>query len=241
MQRMESRTVDWSALRSPDPRTPVAEGLRERKKRQMRQQLSDTATAMFIQHGFDAVRVTEIAAACGVSEKTVYNYFPTKESLLLDRWDTTLTSLRTGLADAEVSPIQAALSILSDELHGLTSWMAAQDDAVAAGTLIRRFGTLISATPALRAHQRDMTDQLIAVAAAALADRARMSPDDPEPQIAATALVGLWQIQFNSLTKHLDATRTPAQIHDAVSDDVARAAHIIEIGLASLAATDDHG
>jgi len=226
--------VDWTALRSPDPSDPRADGLRERKKRQMRQQLSDTATTMFIQHGFDAVRVVEIAAACGVSEKTVYNYFPTKESLLLDRWDTTLTSLQTGLADPELAPTRAALRILSDELHGLTSWMAAQDDVVAAGNLIRRFGTLVSATPALRAHQRDMTDRLIAVAAAVLADRARMSPDEPEPQIAATALLGLWQIQFNSLTRYLDGTRTPTQIHGAVSDDVARAAHIIEVGLASL-------
>jgi len=237
---METRTVDWTALRGSEPTAPGAGGLRERKKRQMRQQLSDTATAMFIQHGFDAVRVAEIAAACGVSEKTVYNYFPTKESLLLDRWDTTLTSLQTGLGDPELSPTHAALKILSDELHGLTSWMAAQEDVVAAGALIRRFGTLINATPALRAHQRDMTDQLIAVAAAVLADRARMSPDDPEPQIAATALLGLWQIQYNSLTRHLDGTRTPAQIHRAVSDDVARAARIIETGLASLDLADHY-
>ena len=51
-----------------------AEGLRERKKRLMREQLSDTATRMFLERGFDAVRVTEIAEACGVSEKTVFNY-----------------------------------------------------------------------------------------------------------------------------------------------------------------------
>ena len=63
----------------------AAEGLRERKKRLMRQQLSDTATAMFLERGFDEVRVAEIAAACGVSEKTVFNYFPTKEALVLDR------------------------------------------------------------------------------------------------------------------------------------------------------------
>ena len=67
-----------------------------------------------------------------------------------------------------------------------------------------------------------------------------MSPDDPEPQIAATALLGLWQIQFNSLTKYLDATRSPAQIHGAVSDDVARAARIIEVGLDSLDLTNHH-
>ncbi len=42
----------------------------------MRQQLSDTATQMFMARGFDAVRVAEVAEACGVSEKTVFNYFP---------------------------------------------------------------------------------------------------------------------------------------------------------------------
>ena len=229
---MEDRTVDWASLRDPD--RAVSGGLRERKKRRMRQQLSDTATEMFMQRGFDGVRVAEIAEACGVSEKTVFNYFPTKESLLLDRWDSTENSLRIRLADPRLPPTQAALEILDDELHGLTSWMEAQEDAVTAGSLIRRFGTLISSTPALRSHQRDMTDQLIAAAAEVLATRARLSPDDPEPQITATALLGLWQVQFNSLTRHLDGTATPAQIHRAVCDDVQRAARLIENGLHSL-------
>jgi Bacterial regulatory proteins, tetR family len=43
-------------------------------------------------HGFDAVRVADIAMACGVSEKTVFNYFPTKESLVLDRLEITMAS-----------------------------------------------------------------------------------------------------------------------------------------------------
>jgi len=64
---------------------PAAEGLRQRKKRLMRRQLSDAAAAMFMERGFDAVRVSEVAEACGVSEKTVFNYFPTKEALVLDR------------------------------------------------------------------------------------------------------------------------------------------------------------
>ena len=53
-------------------------------------------------------------------------------------------------------------------------------------------------------------DQFTAVAAAIMAERAGMSPDDPEPQIAATALLGLWRIQFQSLSRYLDGTRTPA-------------------------------
>ena len=47
----------------------TGEGLRERKKRLMRQQLSDTATAMFLERGFDGVRVAEVGAACGVSAR----------------------------------------------------------------------------------------------------------------------------------------------------------------------------
>jgi AcrR family transcriptional regulator len=209
----------------------VTEGLRERKKRLTRQQLSDVATQMFLERGFDAVRVSEVAAACGVSEKTVFNYFPTKESLILDRLEATVTALRAGLADPGVAPVEAALAILDRELGAMTSWLAAQDDPALAGAAIARFGTLIQATPSLRAHQSDMMDQFTAVAAAILADRAGMSPDDPEPQIAATALLGLWRVQFQRLTTCLDGTRTPAQVHEAVTADVRRAARLIDTGL----------
>ena len=48
---MGARTVDWSAWRGPEPGADEAGGLRERKKRLMRQQLSDTATEMFLSAG----------------------------------------------------------------------------------------------------------------------------------------------------------------------------------------------
>ena len=239
---MNTPTVDWTAAGTPGAEgTPAAEGLRERKKRLMRQQLSDTATQMFLEHGFDAVRVTDIAEACRVSEKTVFNYFPTKESLILDRLEATMASLRTGLAEPGVAPVQAALRILDHELGAMTSWLAAQDDPVQAGHAIRRFGALIQATPSLRAYQSDMMDQFTAVAAAIVAERAGMSPDDPEPQIAAAALLGLWRIQFQSLSRYLDGTRTPAQVHQAVTADVRRAAQLIETGLSSFAALSRWG
>ena len=231
---MSTRTVDWTAWRTSGTEAPGAEGLRERKKRLMRQRLSDTATEMFMERGFDAVRVAEVAQACGVSEKTVFNYFPTKESLILDRWDVTLASLRIGLAESGLSPVQAMLGILASELGGLTSWLATRDDPVQAATTIQRFGSLVRATPSLRGHQRDMTDRLIAVAAESLAERTGRSQDDPEPRIAAIALLGLWDIQFQALRKYLDGTRTPGQVHDAVTADVRRAARLIDTGLASL-------
>jgi AcrR family transcriptional regulator len=229
---MSTQTAGWTA-----PGTPAGpgEGLRERKKRLMRQKLSGTATAMFLERGFDAVRVTEVAEACGVSEKTVFNYFPTKESLVLDRLETTVESLRTGLADPAVPPVQAALAILDRELSGMTAWLAAQDDPVRAGQAIRRFGDLIRATPSLRAYQADMMDQFASVATQILAARAGMSTGDPEPQIAARALLGLWHVQADSLRHHLHGSLAPAQVHKLVTVDVRRAAQLIDTGLHSFA------
>jgi AcrR family transcriptional regulator len=229
---MDGQVLEWTAA----PAVPgQAEGLRERKKRLMRQQLSDTATAMFLDRGFDQVRVAEVAEACGVSEKTVFNYFPTKESLVLDRLEATVASLRDGLADPAIPPVDAALRILDRELRGMTGWLAGQDDPGRAAQAILRFGDLIRATPSLRAYQSDMMDQFAAVAAQILAVRAGLSPDDPEPRIAARALLGLWHAQADSLRKHLDGARLPGRVRELVTADVRRAARLLDAGLSSFA------
>ena len=230
---VSTQTVDW--LDREAAGAPV-EGLRARKKRLMRQQLSDTATRMFVERGFDAVRVAEVAEACGVSEKTVFNYFPTKESLVLDRLEVTMASLRTGLAEPAVPPTEAALRILDRELTAMTTWLNSQDDPAAAAEAMRRFGDLIRATPSLRAYQSDMMDQFVSLAAEILAARAAMRAEDPEPQIAARALLGLWHVQAESLRKHLSGP--PGQIHELVTADVRRAARLIDSGLSSFAVGD---
>jgi AcrR family transcriptional regulator len=58
-------------------------GLRERKKLRMGELISETAVALFLQYGFDRVSVADVAAAAEVSKKTVFNYFPSKEDLVL--------------------------------------------------------------------------------------------------------------------------------------------------------------
>src|SRR5215213_5308402 len=57
------------------------EGLRARKKRVAREAIAATARRLFAEHGFESVTVAEIAAAADVTEKTVFNHFPTKEDL----------------------------------------------------------------------------------------------------------------------------------------------------------------
>jgi AcrR family transcriptional regulator len=232
---MNEQLPDWAPAQAPGPPT---EGLRGRKKRLMRQQLSDTATTMFLERGFDGVRVAEVAAACGVSEKTVFNYFPVKEALVMDRLEATLAALNAGLADPGLTPVQAALAVLDRELGAMTGWLA-QDDASQGREAILQFGDLIRATPALRAYQADMTDQSASAAAGILAARAGMTADDPEPQIAARALLGLWHVQFDSLRRHLDSAATPTLLHERITADVRRAAHLIDTGLRAFAAPRD--
>jgi AcrR family transcriptional regulator len=224
--------------RTPEqwPDSP-GEGLRERKKRLMRRQLSDTATAMFLERGFERVRVAEVAAACGVSEKTVFNYFPVKEALVMDRLEGTLAALSAGLADLSRTPVQAALAVLDQELGAMTGGLAAAEDGGRGRDGFRRFGDLIRVTPALRAYQADMTDQAASAAATVLAARAGRNADDPEPQIAARALLGLWRVQADSLRRHLDHAATPALLHEQVTADVRRAADLIDAGLRTFAAT----
>src|SRR5262245_28797928 len=88
---LESADVDGP---SPDA------GLRERKKRRLRRRISNIATALFLAEGFEAVSVARIAARCEVSEQTVFNYFPTKESMFFDEAD----DLAAHIADAVRDP-----------------------------------------------------------------------------------------------------------------------------------------
>src|SRR5919197_358663 len=64
------------------PAGMTTEGLRERKKRRTREAIGEAARRLFVERGFEAVPIAEIAEAAEVSEKTVFNYFPTKEDLV---------------------------------------------------------------------------------------------------------------------------------------------------------------
>src|ERR687887_1251518 len=71
-------------------------GLRERKKQRTRQLIADTAMRLFLERGFDAVTVAEVARAAEVDAKTVYNYFPSKPLLFYHR----LEAFEAALLDA---------------------------------------------------------------------------------------------------------------------------------------------
>lgn len=217
-------------------------GLRERKKAQLRQAISDTATMMFLERGFDAVKVSEIAAACDVSEKTIFNYFPTKESLLFDNSDAVLAAIRESVSDhgdgrSIADAAHATVIAEFERIH--TYWRSADEDSVL--EVVRRFGDLIEQTPALLAAQHEMLERMVEEAAVALAERAGVDPHDPEPQIAALMVAGLWRVQYASMRRHVRTATTVDELRTAVLAEVERAAMMAESGLSSFDAAIARG
>lgn len=129
--------------------------LRENKKRETRQRISDVATQLFFRRGFDDVTLDEIAVAANVSKMTVFNYFARKEELILDRED----DLRLlPFCDAlEARPknqspadaLRALLRDLSEKKHPL-----ARID-----TQTVSWWRVVNASPALKARLRELADE----------------------------------------------------------------------------------
>jgi AcrR family transcriptional regulator len=211
----------WARRRHPD------DGLRERKKRRTRQQISDVATALFVIRGFDQVRVSEIAQIVGVSEKTVYNYFPTKESLVFDRADETIARLVAALRErsAGESPTRAVLRALADDMEDL------KDMPDGLYVFFPLFSTMIASTPALRAAWLDLQSRLVEIATEELARLADVDPREPEPMVAARAIVALTDLSFASRMRHIEAGLRGGELRDAVILDLERAARLLDVGL----------
>jgi AcrR family transcriptional regulator len=207
------------------------EGLRERKRRLTRHLIADAATAMFASRGFDAVKVSEIADRASVSMKTLYNYFPTKESMVLDDADELIEGLTAALRDRQegTSITDAFVTALEANMTGLDLL----DDELAA-YVATTFAAMVQQTPTLHAHWLEIQDRLARVAAEQLALQAGTVPADPQPTVAGWALAGLVQVDMDSRVRHIRAGRRGAQLADAVTSDVRQAAELLETGLASL-------
>jgi AcrR family transcriptional regulator len=94
--------------------------LRSRKKARTRELLVETAARLFHERGFDAVTISQIAQAAEVSDKTVYNYFLTKEALVLDE-DEAFAAHLTTIVAARPSGTAAIEAIRRDALTFLQS------------------------------------------------------------------------------------------------------------------------
>lgn len=128
--------------------------LRETKKAQTRQRISDIATQMFATRGFEAVTIADIADAAGVSKVTVFNYFPRKEDLFFDR----MPQIRDLFADAiatrgDRTALTAVQDLVIDLARQHHPVLGLHDRFV-------HFWRTIIASPALRARARELADEL---------------------------------------------------------------------------------
>ena len=185
----------WHRRQHPD------EGLRERKRRLTRQLISDAATTMFATRGFDNVRVADVADRVGVSEKTIYNYFPTKESMVLDSADEAVERARRGAARARARRVADRRGRARDQRrHGALRRGARR----AASQFMPAFVEMIEGTPALRAAWLELHDRLAKVARDELAAQAgRRSRAIPSRRSPAAPWPGSPRWRCESRVRHI--------------------------------------
>ncbi|GAA0356274.1 TetR family transcriptional regulator [Actinoallomurus spadix] len=159
-------------------------GLRERKKLKTRRSIQEHALRLFLQQGYDATTVEQIAEAAEVSPSTFFRYFPTKEdTVLTDEYDPfILEAFRT--QPPELSPTEA----LRNVLHDLIGDMLASDRQ----RILDR-SRLMLAVPALRARQGEQTRETQDRIVAALADRLDRPVGDFELRAFGAAVIAVWE------------------------------------------------
>jgi AcrR family transcriptional regulator len=203
-------------------------GLRELKKQQTRQAISDTATRLFLECGFEAVTIAEIAAAAQVAKMTVTNYFPRKEDLALDYHETfTAVLARTVASRAEG---ESALAALRREFLAAVE----RHDAVA-GFSGRGFARMIADSPGLTARLRELHDQREDALAHVLAAETAAAPDDLAPRAAAALLTAVHRTLFQQVMDLTLAGEGNQEIATAVTRSAHQVFGLLEASLADYA------
>ncbi len=120
-----------------------------------RRRISDVATRMFLDHGFDAVTVADVAREAGVSSVTVFKHFPRKEDLLFDREEDAVEILRSAVRDRSpgvevLESLRRVAFRLLDDRHALSG---VKDGSIP-------FFRTVAASPVLIARAREIAAEL---------------------------------------------------------------------------------
>ena len=155
---------------------PMPVDLAERKRRAVRGELSEVALGLLTDRTFETLTIDDIAAAAGVSRRTFFRYFSSKEDVVfafLDQWAVRLAADIVA-RPADENPVQA----VQTSFRQLTA--AYDNRALALVKLVRE-------TPSLQQQERINRDHLRLAVVSALAERLGMDAErDMRPQILAT-------------------------------------------------------
>jgi AcrR family transcriptional regulator len=200
-------------------------GLRETKKASTREAIAGAAMGLFVKRGFDHVTVAEIARAANVSEKTVFNYFPTKEDIFFDEVPDRLEALTEAVRNRR--PGQSLVETMH-ELH------AAQTSRLASPGFVH-FARTIEESPALQAKEIEVMAQFTDHLATTIREEFSVHPADA--QIAANLLMSVhWQF-FRDARGHALAGRSGPPAARRLRGDLERAYRLLEHGLGALEST----
>lgn len=204
-------------------------GLRESKKQETRQLISDVATGLFLDRGFEQTTIAEIAAAARVAKKTVTNYFPRKEDLAFDHQDAFTASLAATVADRR--PGESALTALRRAFADAVG----NADPVA-GFSGPGFARMVANSPTLSARLRDLHDLREAALADALVDASGAPRGDITPRTAAALLGAVHRTLFQRIQELTLAGQDNARISATVAAESDSAFDLLEPSLAEYAA-----
>jgi AcrR family transcriptional regulator len=189
----------------PLPPAPDPTGRRERKKAATRQALADAALRLFAARGFEATTIDEIAAVVDVSPRTFHRHFPRKEDVLFADHDRRVARLRAALAERPAD--QPLLESVRDGVLVVIDELASRRD------LERIRSSLITSSPALRAHNLRYQDEWAQTIADHVARREGLSADDAWP-----SLVGRCTLAVLAVSRPAWQDDPAADPHAAVAD-----------------------
>jgi AcrR family transcriptional regulator len=229
-------------------------GLRERKKQRTRQAIAEAALRLFVERGFEQVTVAEVAAAAEVAEKTVFNYFPTKEDLFFA--DAAAMDSRV-IVDAirERAPGESALDafrrlLTLNDAPAVEARTEAEDGQADRPTpahvqfrMHQQAMWVLQQSPALRAHLRELFAQLEASIAELLAEETDARPESVEPKVAAAALVGVIRAVTDRFLTQAAADQDDQGRHDLLAtlvQDTEQGLDLLERGLGGYAVATPH-
>ncbi|MFG1694988.1 TetR/AcrR family transcriptional regulator [Nonomuraea sp. NPDC049309] len=206
-------------------------GLREQKKRETRQAISDHATQLFLERGFDRTTIADIAAAARVAKMTVTNYFPRKEDLAFDYHEEFVAGPASTLARRPAG--EPALAAMRRE------YLAALErhDAII-GFTGPAFARMIADSPTLVARLRELHDLREEALAEQLAGE---MPGDPvgaravAAQLAAADRLIFRELQARMLTAQDGDDATLDRIAAEVAEIARRVFDLLEPSLGTLA------
>jgi AcrR family transcriptional regulator len=203
-------------------------GLRERKKQQTRDLIAETARGLFAERGFEAVTVAEIARAADVSEKTVFNYFQTKEDLFYSRLEAFEEELLTAIRErAAGETVLGAFRRFVLDPGGVFAMQSGGDATERLRTITR----VITQSPALLARERQVFARYTESLAALLAEETGAGTDDVEPRVVASALLGVHRSLIEFVRRRVAAGAGAPEIAAELPAQAQRALALLERGL----------